>query len=398
MDTKAIKELNNLYIMNTYGDRQLAIVRGDGTKVWDADGNEYLDFFSGIAVISLGHCHPEVVAAVKSQAERLFHVSNLYYIEPQVKLAQKLAANSFADKWFFCNSGAEANEAAIKIARKYWFNKGEARPGIIAMDGSFHGRTLMTITATGQAKYKKGFAPLMPGFKHVPFNDVDAVAGAIDETTGAVLVEPIQGESGVRVPSDDYLAKLRELCDDKGLLLIFDEVQTGLGRTGSLFCYEHSGIAPDIITLAKSLAGGVPIGAMGATDEVAAAFQPGDHASTFGGNPIATSAACAVMDVLTKPGFIDGVAQTGDYLFSEVRAALDGDNHVVEIRGKGMMMGVELSVPAKEVVGRLLAGGIIAGTAGEKVLRFLPPLIITEAEVDTVVAALRDAMKELPDG
>ncbi len=303
MDSQTLMMLSEKYIAHTYNRYPLLLVRGKGTRVWDLDGKEYLDFVAGLAVCNLGHCHPKVVKAIQDQAEKLIHVSNLYYIEPQIQLASLLCKHSFADKVFFCNSGAEANEGAMKLARKYAKEKiGEDRYEIITMERSFHGRTLATLTATAQEKFHKGYAPLMPGFKYVPFNDLKAVREAIDSKTCAVLLEPIQGEGGVNFPSEGYLKGLREICDEKGILLIFDEVQVGMGRTGKLFAYEHEGMKPDILTVAKSLAGGVPIGALLIRDEIAESFKPGDHASTFGGNPLATAAGVAALTAILKKG------------------------------------------------------------------------------------------------
>ena len=305
METRKIIEDADHYLMPTYSRFPIVLRKGRGVKVWDTNGKEYLDFVGGIAVNVLGHCHPQVVVAIQKQAQRLIHVSNLYHIEPQVRLAKLLVMNSFADKVFFCNSGAEANEAAIKIARKYAHEHfGAECFEIISTFNSFHGRTIATLTATGQTKFQKGFEPLLPGFKHVPFNNIDALRAAVSERTCAVMLEPIQAEGGVNLPSEDYLTQVRELCDEKKLLLILDEVQTGMGRTGKLFAYEHYGITPDIMSLAKGLGGGVPIGAMLATDKVAAVFQPRTHASTFGGNPLVCAAAIAAIEALLEDGLV----------------------------------------------------------------------------------------------
>ena len=395
MNTSEIKTVNDRHIVNTYGERKLALVRGDGVTLWDADGAEYLDFFAGIAVVNLGHCHPEVTEAIVDQARKLVHVSNLYYIEPQVELAALLCENSFADRWFFANCGATANEAAIKIARRYWVEKGTPKPEIIVMDQSFHGRTLATITATGQPKYHQGFEPLMPGFRFVPFDDVDALAGDLTPETGAVLLEPIQGEGGVQVPGDTYLEKVRALCNEKGLLLIFDEVQVGMGRTGKLFAHEHYGITPDIMTLAKALGNGVPIGAMGCTEEVAAGFSVGSHATTFGGNPLCTAAAVAVLEVMLRPGFLDEAAATGKKFLDGLRALAERHPVIREVRGKGLMIGVELKQEVKPVVGGLLDAGIICGPAGPNVLRFVPPLIVRAEHVNRVLSALDGVLGDL---
>ena len=388
MKTSEIQALNDKYTINTYGARRLAITRGEGVHLWDADGNQYLDFFAGIAVTNLGHCHPAVTEAIMEQAAKLLHVSNLYYIEPQVQLTAMLADHSFAKRWFYCNGGAEANEAAIKLARRYWVEKGTPKPVILAAHESFHGRTMATVTATGQSKYHKGFEPLLPGIEHVPFNDIEALAAAIAPDTGAVLLEPIQGEGGVRVPDADYLHKVRALCDDQGVLLILDEVQTGFGRTGKMFAHEHYGITPDIMTLAKGLGNGVPIGAMGCTEEAASGFSIGSHACTFSGNPLSTAAALATFRVLTQPGFLGAAAAVGAYLFERLSTLAAKYDAIVEVRGKGLMVGIEMKEPVSDLVSGMLDAGIICGPAGPNVLRFLPPLIITNEHVDKAIAAL----------
>lgn len=371
------------YVMSTYNRFPVCLVRGEGPWVWDADGKKQLDFVAGLAVCNLGHCHPAVVEAVKGQAEKLLHVSNLFHIEPQTELASLLVKHSFADKVFFCNSGAEANEAAIKLARRYWYDKGSSRHKIISMRDSFHGRTLATITATGQPKFQEGFAPLPEGFSYVPFNDLEALEKAITPETAAVLLEPIQGEGGVNMPEAGYLKSVKELCRKKGILLIFDEVQTGIGRTGKLFAYEHYGVTPDIMTLAKGLGGGVAIGAMLATDEVAAAFVPGTHASTFGGNPLACAAGLAVIKALTDDNTIlNGCRETGDYLREQLTERLADNPSVREIRGKGQMTGIELNRPGREIVNKSLENGLIINCTADTVLRMLPPINIGKTEVD----------------
>ncbi|RLA76885.1 MAG: acetylornithine transaminase [Deltaproteobacteria bacterium] len=385
------------WILHTYDRYPIVVVRAKGTRVWDDSGREYIDFVAGIAVCNLGHCHPRVVEAIRQQAEELLHISNLYYTVPQVELARRLCEHSFAEKVFFCNSGAEANEAAIKLARKYakmrW---GEGRYEIITMRGSFHGRTLATLTATGQEKVQRGFDPLMPGFRYCPFDDLEAVASAIDEHTCAVMVEPIQGEGGVRVPSDGYLRELKEICEERGVLLIYDEVQTGMGRTGRLFAYEHWGAEPHIMTLAKALGGGLPIGAMVTTDEVAQGFSPGDHASTFGGNPVSCRAACAVLDELTEGGILENCRRVGDYIMAGLKDLASRDSRIQEVRGKGLMIGVELEgVSAKAVAMKCLEGGVLINAIGDRVLRMVPPLVVTEAEGDKLLEVLEGALKVL---
>jgi len=396
--TQRIKELSDTFLMNTYGERKIALVRGAGSTVWDADGVEYLDFFSGISVNNLGHCHPAVVEAIRQQAATLVHVSNLYYIEPQAQLARLLAEHCFAKKWFFCNSGAEANEAAIKLVRRYWHERGEEKPEIITMEGSFHGRTILTVTATGQEKYRRGFEPLAPGFNYVPYDDIKALENAMGDSTGGIMLEPIQGEGGVIVPSPEYLERVRALCDKYGMLLVLDEVQTGLGRTGKLFAYEHFDVTPDIITLAKSLGGGVPIGATGATEEVAQGFVPGSHASTFGGNPLATAAAEAYLKALLADGVLENASRLGELLISKLSEVAAKHSSVKEVRGKGLMLGVELDFQAGEIVGRFLQERIIVGSAGQHVLRLYPSLLVTEDDIGRVTGTFDRLLKERENG
>ena len=383
------------YIATTYARFPIALVRGAGARVWDADGKEYLDFVGGIAVTALGHCHPKVTAALKAQVETLLHVSNLYHIEPQVRLAELLCKSSFADRAFFCNSGAEANEAAIKLARKYAKDHlSTDRYEIICMRDSFHGRTLAAVTATGQEKYHHGFEPLVPGFKHVPFNDLKAVERALDSRTCAVLVEPVQGEGGVKMPDPGYLAGLRRLCDASGALLILDEVQVGMGRTGKLFAYQHAGVEPDILTLAKALANGVPIGALLAREHVAASFTPGTHAATFGGNPLATAAAVAVMTTMLDERIPEHAARVGKYFADRLEALRAKHRRIRQVRGMGLLIGTEIEGSARDVVQRCMDRGFLILTAGDSVVRFTPPLIITEADVDRGVGILDQVLAE----
>lgn len=391
MSADDIIDVFGRHVIPNYTRVPLVVARGEGSWLWDADGKKYLDLFPGWGVSGVGHCHPRVVEAVREQAGKLFHVANNYYSEPQGRFAEILANRADGQQSFFCNSGAEAAEGAIKLARLH----GHPRYKIITFEGSFHGRTFGAITATGQPKYHEGFAPLFPGITHVPFNDVAALEEAIAPDTGAVLLEPIQGEGGVRVPADDYLGQVRALCDDKKVLLILDEVQTGLGRTGKLFAHEHAGITPDIMTLAKGLANGVPIGAMGCTEDVASGFGVGSHACTFGGNPLSSAAAVATLKTLLTPGFIEHAAETGAYLFSKLEPLASKFSHVVEVRGKGLMVGIEMEEAVAPVIEKMLDAGIICGPAGPKVLRFLPPLIITNDDVDRVVAALTTALESL---
>lgn len=388
--------LSEKYVANTYARYPVLLVKGKGTRVWDLEGEEYLDFVSGLAVCNLGHCHPKVVKAIQEQAEKLIHVSNFYYIEPQIQLASLLCKHSFADKVFFCNSGAEANEGAMKLARKYAKEKtGKDRYEIITMERSFHGRTLATLTATAQEKFHKGYEPLMPGFKYVPFNDIRAVRNAIDLKTCAVMLEPIQGEGGVNCPSEGYLKALREICDEEGLLLIFDEVQVGMGRTGRLFAYEHDGIEPDLLTLAKSLAGGVPIGALLIKKGIADSFRPGDHASTFGGNPLATAAGVAAFTTILEEGMLENCQKMGDYFLSRLESFQRKFPFVKEVRGKGLILGIELTVEGGSIVKEMLKRKILINCTMGNVLRFLPPLIVTQEEIDRVVKALEEVFEEL---
>lgn len=384
------------YVAPTYNRYPLVLVRGKGTRVWDGEGKEYLDFVSGLAVCNLGHCHPKVVKAIQDQAEQLIHVSNFYYIAPQIELASLLCEHSFAEKVFFCNSGAEANEGAIKLARKYAKEKtGGDRYEIITMERSFHGRTLATLTATAQEKFHKGYAPLVPGFKYVPFDDSEAVREAIDSKTCAILVEPIQGEGGVNIPSEGYLRSLRQICDETGILLILDEVQVGMGRTGKLFAYEHDGAIPDILTLAKSLAGGVPIGALLIGERVKEGFKPGDHASTFGGNPLATAAGVAALRALLEEGWLENCQRMGSYFLSRLLGLKERFSFVREVRGKGLILGMELQMEGGPIVLEMMKRGILINCTMGNVLRFLPPLIVAREEIDRVVEALGEVFAHL---
>lgn len=398
METKKIIEEAEHYLMNTYSRFPVVLRKGRGIKVWGVDGKEYIDFVAGIAVNVLGHCHPKVVVAIQEQAQRLLHISNLYYNEPQVELAKLLCLNSFADKVFFCNSGAEANEAAIKLARKYAKeHKGHQCYEIITAIGSFHGRTLATLTATGQEKFQKGFEPLVPGFRYVPFNDIDALRKAINDNTCAIMLEPIQAEGGVKIPSDNYLKMVRDLCDENNILLILDEVQTGMGRTGKLFAYQHYGIKPDIMTLAKGLGGGVAIGAMLATDKVASSFQPGSHASTFGGNPLACKAAIATIETILEDGFIlDNCSRMGDYFINRLNQLKDHyPEKIIDIRGKGLIIGLELIRDGSPVVKACFDKGILINCTAGNVLRFVPPLIIEKRDIDYLIDTLEETLSKI---
>jgi acetylornithine/N-succinyldiaminopimelate aminotransferase len=396
MDSQTLMMLSEKYIANTYSRFPIVLVRGKGTRVWDIDGKEYLDFVAGLAVCNLGHCHPRVVKAIQDQAAKLIHISNFYYIEPQIQLASLLCKHSFADKVFFCNSGAEANEGAMKLARKYAKEKmGADRYEIITMERSFHGRTLATLTATAQEKYHKGYSPLMPGFKYVPFNDLEAVRKAVDSRTCAVMLEPIQGEGGVNIPSEGYLKALREICDEKGILLIFDEVQVGMGRTGKLFAYEHEEIEPDLLTLAKSLAGGVPIGALLIKKGIAESFKPGDHASTFGGNPLATTAGVAALSAILEEEMLKNCQEVGDYFLTRLEEIKKKFPFIKEVRGRGLILGMELSIDGSSFVKEMMQRRILINCTMGNVLRFLPPLIVTKQEVDQVADHLEEVFKKI---
>jgi len=392
LTNEEIIELTEAHVLNTYRRFPVAMVRGAGARVWDASGKEYLDFTSGIAVCNLGHCHPVVVKAIQEQAERLIHISNLYHIGPQAELAKLLTDNSFADKVFFCNSGAEANEAAIKLARKFFSDKGERRFKVLTMERSFHGRTFATLAATGQEKVRKGFEPFLEKFTYLPFNDLSAVEAAMDADTAAVMVEPIQGEGGVNVPDSGYLKGLKKICGKNGTLLIFDEVQVGVGRTGRLFAHEHYGVTPHIMTLAKALGGGMAIGAMLVEDSVASAFGPGSHASTFGGNPLATASGAATLKTILNEGVLDNCVKMGEYILRILLRLKDKYAFIKNVRGKGLIIGMEVDAPVAKIVGRSLAEGLLVIGAGENVLRFLPPLTITAAEVDEMAEILEKVL------
>ena len=381
------------YVMNTYGRFPIALVKGKGSYVWDASGKQYLDFVGGIAVCILGHCNEELNKALEEQAKTLWHVSNLYWIKPQVELAEKLISESGLDKAFFCNSGAEANEAALKLARKYFYRQKEGqRNQFIVFKDSFHGRTLATLTATGQSKYQEGFAPLPQGFVYADYNNQDSVEELVNENTCAIMVEPIQGEGGIKPGELAFLRGLRNICDREGIMLIFDEVQCGMGRSGKIFAFKNYGVKPDIITLAKGLGGGFPIGAMLATEQAASGFAPGDHASTFGGNPLATAVAAKVLEKLCEEGFMDSVKQVGDYL-KEMLGKIS-DPRIQALRGRGLMLGMEFDTDIKELVEICMKKGLLLVGAGPRVLRFVPPLNINQTEVNQAISILKEALKE----
>jgi predicted acetylornithine/succinylornithine family transaminase len=394
MKNHDVAKLTDKYVAQTYARYPIALVRGKGARVWDADGKEYLDFLAGIAVNSLGHCHPAVVRAIQQQSRKLLHVSNLYHILPQSELARELCRHSFADRVFFCNSGAEANEAAIKLARRHGGAHLGGKYEILSAHNSFHGRTLATLTATGQEKVRAGYDPLPPGFRQIPFNDLGAAEAAIDEQkTVGILVEPIQGEGGIVVPDEGYLRGLRELCDRRGLLLIFDEVQTGMGRTGKLFGYEHFDVTPDIMTLAKALGGGLPLGAMLAREAVAKSFIPGSHASTFGGNPLACSAGLAVIQTLLQGGVLKNCVKMAIAFAEGLGRLRDRFAFVKAIRGKGLMLGLELEMEGTKIVEACMQEGLLINCTAYKILRFVPPLTIKQKEIDHGLGILEQVLE-----
>ena len=394
-------ELNTMekadrFMFKTYKRFPITLVKGDGCIVWDEEGKEYLDFIGGIAVCALGHSSPIVSEAIYEQSKKLVHVSNLFYTQPQTDLAGILTENSFADRVFFCNSGAEANEAAIKLARRYSREQfGPGRNVIVTMDNSFHGRTMATLSATGQERIREGYDPILEGFKYVPFNSLGDLESVLDESVCAVMVEPIQGEGGVVVPDDDYLKGLRDICSTRDILLIFDEIQAGMGRTGRLFAYEHFGLTPDIITLAKALGNGLPIGAMMATEKLKDAFGPGSHATTFGGSPLITASALAVVKSLIHDGWIENARVIGDY-FKDGLIRLQKKHSIIkEVRGLGLIIGLLLDRAGQDIVDACAKRGFLINCIQDKTLRFVPPLIIGKDEVDSLIECLDDVLNEL---
>ncbi|VEP12529.1 Acetylornithine aminotransferase [Hyella patelloides LEGE 07179] len=409
IDTKAAFDSDtfNASVMNTYGRFPLAIEKGEGCLLWDTEGKEYLDFVAGIATCTLGHAHPALIEAVTSQIKKLHHVSNLYYIPEQGELAQWLVDHSCADKVFFCNSGAEANEAAIKLVRKYAHTVLDflEQPVILTAKSSFHGRTLATITATGQEKYQKGFEPLVDGFAYVPYNDITALENAIadidegNRRVAAIMIEPLQGEGGVRPGDLPYFLRLRKICDENNILLVFDEVQVGIGRTGKLWGYENLGVEPDIFTSAKGLAGGIPIGAMLCKDSCAV-FEPGNHASTFGGNPFVCAAGLTVLQTIEQESILQNVQARGEQLRVKLRAiALKYPDLFVDVRGWGLINGMEINSDVEltsiDIVKAAMSEGLLLAPAGTKVLRFVPPLIVSEAEVDRASEILETVISKI---
>lgn len=391
MNARQTIDLCNRYILNTYTRVPVVFVKGKGTYIWDSEGRRYLDFFPGWAVSGIGHCHNRVVKAIKEQAEKILHVSNNYYSEGQVKLAEMISESSFKGKVFFSNSGAEANEAAIKLARAYGASSGRYK--IITMEKSFHGRTLATLTATGQDKVKKGFAPLPEGFSHIKFNDINAVKETVDNKTIGIMLELIQGEGGINIADELYVRELRKFCDEKDVLLIVDEVQTGLGRTGKLFAYQHYGIEPDIMTLAKSLGGGMPIGAMTAKNNFAEFLKPGMHASTFGGSPICCAASLAVFEAIEKDGLLNNANDMGEYLLKGLSGLAGKYPDIIsKIKQKALMIGVELKKDAKSVVDRCFKKGFLINCTQDTILRIMPPLTVNKREIDEALKILDESL------
>ena len=394
MGNQELMGLHNTYVMTTYGRYPIALVRGQGVKAWDADGKEYLDFLGGIAVNLLGHCHPAVVEAVTEQAKTLIHCSNLYYTEPGAELAALLVENGGLDQVFLCNSGAEANEGAIKLARKYhWRNGHPEKTKIISVTHSFHGRTMGALTATAKPEIQEGFGPMPGGFVYAEFGDIASLKALLDDQTAAVLLEPVQGEGGIHVLSAAYLKEARALCDQAGALLIYDEIQCGLGRTGSFFAYQGVDVRPDIITLAKGLGGGLPIGAICATTQAASGFKPGDHGTTFGGNPVSCAAALATMKTVLSANLVEQAAEMGDYLIAQLNALqVKYPEKIKEVRGVGLMIGIELAGPGAPVLNRCHELGLLANVTAGTVLRLLPPYVITREDADKAIGIIEQAL------
>ncbi len=382
------------FVINSYSRAPITFVRGEGAKLWDEAGKEYQDFLAGIAVCALGHSHPMVVKAISEQAARLTHVSNLFYTEPQAAVAELLVNNSFAEKVFFCNSGAEANEGAIKLSRLWGKEKLNGAYTIITMQRSFHGRTMATLSATGQERIQKGFAPLVPNFVHVPYGDIDALTAAMDQQVCAIMLEPVLGEGGVLLPPAGYMRKVRELCDKSGALMILDEIQTGLGRTGQLFAHQHDGVEPDIMTLAKALANGLPAGALCAGERVADLFKPGMHASTFGAGPVVMAAAQAVLETMLAPGFMLDVQTKGRQLLHGLQdLTIKHPDRLKQARGLGLMAALEFYENADRAQAAMWEKGFIINRTQETMLRFLPPLVITAEQIDSMLKALDQVLE-----
>lgn len=396
-DFALIRDYDQNYCLQVFSLLPIAITKGKGCYVYDTEGRKYLDMIGGIAVNCLGYGNPKLVSAISKQAKDIIHVSNYYHIPQKSELAYRICRSSFADKVFFCNSGAEANEAAIKLARSYFYYKSVNKYEIITADMSFHGRTMGTIAATGQEKFSKPFAPNVPGFVHVPFNDIDAMTDAVNPRTAAIILELIQGESGVHPADKEYILEVKKLCQEKGILLIFDEVQTGVGRTGKMFCYQNYGVTPDIMTLAKGLGGGVPIGAMCCTNEVATGFKVGDHGSTFGGNPLACAAGNAVMEVFEEQGIIDNVRDVSEDLFDKLNKLRAKYNCIRSVRGMGLLIGIEFddTITAQGMREQLMTMGFLVSAIGKSTIRLAPPLIITKQQAGSFIKALDKILKNV---
>jgi acetylornithine/N-succinyldiaminopimelate aminotransferase len=392
MTTQETMDQFGKYVIANYGRLPKVIVKGQGCYLYDADGQEILDMFPGWAVSGIGHCHPKVVEAVRKQVGELIHIDNTFYSEPQGQLAQMLSERAFGGKTFFCNSGAEANEGALKLARLHT-EKGKYK--FITAQGSFHGRTFATVTATAQPKYHEGFMPMLPGFSYVPFNDINALKAAFDDEVAAVMVEPIQGEGGINEATPEYLEAIRDLCDENGALMILDEVQTGVGRTGKWFGYQHYDVEPDIMTMAKALGGGIAIGAMMARDKVAASLVPGKHASTFGGNNVACAAGVAVIEAIEEGGLIEKAAEIGQYTQDKLLALRETHSIIQGVRGKGLMIGVQLSVPGGDIVSKCLERGLRINCTQDTVLRVMPPMIAEKEHIDKAMEILQGVLGEL---
>ena len=396
MNKQEVVETDKQYYMPVFNRYDIVLSHGAGPYVYDNEGKKYLDFLAGIAVNVLGHAHPKLVAAIAEQAGKMIHCSNIYYTEVQAILVKKLAAMSGLDKVFLANSGAEANEGAIKLARKYAKTLNPNKVEIISAQNCFHGRTLATLTATAQPKYQEGLEPLPGGFKYVDFNDIEALKAMVSEKTCAILLEPIQGEGGVNMPDENYLKQVRQLCDEAGVVLILDEIQTGMGRTGTMFAYQQYGILPDIVTIAKGLGGGVPIGALIASDKIAAAFHSGDHGSTFGGNPLVCAAANAVLAEIEQAGLLKNAQQTGAYLQNALVKLMEKYPAIItEVRGKGLMLGAQLTIGGRDIANSCLEEGVIINCTAGNVLRFVPPLIIQPVHVDEMIAVLDKVLSKI---
>lgn len=390
---KTYNELDKKYYLQTFKRYPLTFDHGKGSHIWDVEGNEYIDMLGGIAVNSVGHSHPTVVKAIQDQAAKLIHISNFYLSEPQVMLSKKLVELSGLDRVFFANSGAESVEGAIKIARKYAHSVGRGG-NIISFENSFHGRTLATI-ATGKKAYQKGFEPIPQGFSQVPFNDIKAIKKVADKNTAAIIIEPIQGEGGVNVADKTFLKALRAFCDEQGIVLIFDEIQCGIGRTGKMFAKEHFGVCPDIITLAKALGGGVPIGAILSNEKVSAAIEFGDHGTTFGGNPLVCAASLATLEVIETEYLLQQSEEKGNWLKSEISAMKNPD--IKEVRGKGLMIGIEFNFETKPLVQKMLENGVLANATADTVLRLVPPLNINYEDLEKAMEVLKKSLKDIKD-